>query len=297
MLPAERHFDILSYDDLCLLDMLGKSYLDKDSSTFPYESEVYKTLIEEWADQARQALDKALAILGVSSLPADNELLYQVLTEFEQKLSRNFGAAVEADIRSLFDMSYHKGKYDILLPKEIALEFTVIDEAAITWLQNHHLYWIDHYYTDQLSSQIAKVIEEGMQQGLGRVDIGNDLKKFFKDYPGIASKPDVYFRGLAANGMNRSRSFGMIQGYVDAHVIELEIMAVMDERTSEICREMNGRRIPVSVAVQQRDELMMAASPEDVKTIAPWPKLDDIKGLQTGDILAQGVRMPPFHYF
>jgi hypothetical protein len=43
--------------------------------------------------------------------------------------------------------------------------------------------------------------------------------------------------------------------------------------------------------------LMAAQDPEDVKTIAPWPKLEDIKGKSSKELVAQGVIVPPYHFF
>jgi hypothetical protein len=51
------------------------------------------------------------------------------------------------------------------------------------------------------------------------------------------------------------------------------------------CREMNGKIIPVSRCVDQRDELMAAKDPEDVKTISPWVSAESIKGKSIGSIM------------
>jgi hypothetical protein len=59
---------------------------------------------------------------------------------------------------------------------------------------------------------------------------------------------------------------------------------------------MNGRIIPVSRCVDQRDELMAAKDPEDVKTISPWVSAESIKGKSIGSIMDKGVIMPPLHF-
>ena len=137
---------------------------------------------------------------------------------------------------------------------------------------------------------------EGIKAGLGRTQVAEDLQKFFGDYPGVQNPPLSYWRGFAANGMNRTRQFGLLQSYEDVGITELEVLAVMDERTSAICKDMNGRIIPVSNGLAQRDLMMAAEDPEDVKTISPWPKLEDIKGKSTKNVLDQGVITPPYHF-
>ena len=88
----------------------------------------------------------------------------------------------------------------------------------------------------------------------------------------------------------------MIQAYDEVGVTKLQIVAVMDERTSAVCRQLNGRVIPVATAAGQRDLLMAAQDPEDVKTIAPWVPAKDLEGLSTKAINEQGVIMPPYHF-
>jgi len=88
----------------------------------------------------------------------------------------------------------------------------------------------------------------------------------------------------------------MIKGYQELGIEYLEVLAVMDERTSEICKMMNGRIIPVANAAGQRDAMMAAKSPEDVKTISPWLKPAQLKGLDTKGIMGKGVIMPPYHF-
>jgi SPP1 gp7 family putative phage head morphogenesis protein len=220
----------------------------------------------------------------------------QVLEAFSTRLGTEFGAAVAPDVKSLMDLSYRDGKKFIVEPKDLTFNIAIADETAIAWLQEHHIYWINGYYDKNISDMIAEIIEIGMQEGLSRVEIGDDLKRFFDSYPGLSQKPDVYWRGMAANGMNRSRNVGMIQGYQEVGITMLEFMAVMDERTSDVCREMNGRRFPVATAADQRDKMMGAATPEQAIEYAPWPKIDDIKDLRTSEINAKGVVMPPLHY-
>ena len=62
------------------------------------------------------------------------------------------------------------------------------------------------------------------------------------------------------------------------------------------CRSLNGRVIPLNACVKQRDALMAAEDPEDVKRIAPWLPVQAIKGKRTSALIAQGIGMPPYHF-
>jgi hypothetical protein len=294
-------FPNMTYDGLALyknkaahsLDMLGRPII-KDGPYFPFEWELLTKLLEEWEKGTKDALKKILEIL-TGDMALDEKTALQVIDALEERLGPGFGAVVKADMEDLLDKSYVQGKKEIIEPKQITFNMAPIDQAAIVWLQQHNMFWIENYYSNTLSDLISSIVEKGLEEGLGRLDVAADLKDFFDGYPGVGNKPESYWNIVSSSGMSRSRHFGSVQGYVDAKIVNLVVMAVMDERTSEICREMNGRRIPVARAVEQRDQMMAAKDPEDVKAIAPWPKLEAIQGKSTEDIMAQGVRMPPYH--
>ncbi|MBU1028564.1 MAG: hypothetical protein KKF48_05960 [Nanoarchaeota archaeon] len=263
---------------------------------FPYEGAALRKLLQEWAKATKKAvasIDEFMTRVEWQDLNAEE--LRQLFASLETELGVGFGAAVQADISSLLDKSYRKGKSAILKPKGLPLNFLAIDTDAIAWLQEHHIYWIRNFYSRRLSQGIADIVAEGMAQGLGRVDIGKMLKEAFDGYKGLGVQPEAYWRGLAANGMNRSRNFGQIQGYVDAEIKQIEVVAVLDEKTSSICRELNGKIINVSAAVRQRDALMAATRPEDVEQISPWLSVDEAKGRMRGNV-ADNVGMPPYHF-
>ena len=60
---------------------------------------------------------------------------------------------------------------------------------------------------------------------------------------------------------------------------------------------MIGREIPVSRAIGQRDALMAADDPEDVKTIAAWVPASKIEGASTKTVMDLGAIAPPYHFF
>jgi len=271
-------------------DKKGKAY------ALPYESTFVELLLSQWGKATSSAVRKALKILHARTGEVSDREVKAVLDQVDTQINMQFPAGVEPVVPDLMKKSYRKGRDPIFRKHRIKVVWDQPDIEAIDWLTDHHMYWIGGYYDKHVSASIADTIAEGMTQGLGRNDIGKSLKTFFDDYPGVANKPDSYWRGMAANGMNRSRNFGLIHGYEEVEVDILVVMAVMDERTSEVCREMNGREIPVVRAAKQRDSIMAAKKPEDIKELAPWPALESIKGKATSTILSSGVVMPPYHF-
>jgi antirestriction protein len=73
----------------------------------------------------------------------------------------------------------------------------------------------------------------------------------------------------------------------------------------EICGYLAGKTFQVKHAVAQREKMLAAASPEDVKAAAPWLQTSQIvdfdeEGKVTGgkspaELAAMGIACPPFH--
>lgn len=278
----------------------GASILKAKGTQIPYERAMLKVLLKSWGEASNLAVKKAITKLnGVKGVLGHADI-HNVTELLRDTINVSFLKNTQDGVPVLFDKAYRAGKKSIVDKMGVFMKWEHVDAEALYWLENHHMYWIESFYDKHLSSELSRYVKEGLQEGLGRKDIGKRLKEFFESFEGAPIKPAVYWRGFAANGMNRARNFGLIQGYQDVGVKYLQVLAVMDERTSNICRNLNGKRYPVWAAASQRDMLMNAQDPEDVKIISPWPKIDDIvtKGRvhSTSSLIGSGVIMPPYHF-
>ncbi len=267
-----------------------------EGRVLPFETAMAERLLTGWGNGTQKAVQAAIKGLAARGGDLSQEEINAILAIMNAQIERGFVQPMTKQIPGLITNGYNKAKADIAYKLKRRLTFSALDSESIRWLQDHHLYWIRTYYNKHVSSQIADTIAQGMAEGLGRERIGDRLKDFFDKYPGVKAQPEAYWRGLAANGMNRSRNFGLISGYQQIGVRQLRIVAVMDERTSDICRELNGRVIPLSRAIEQRDALIAAEDPEDVKTIAPWLRADQLAGQSTSRIMDMGIGLPPYHF-
>lgn len=152
-------------------------------------------------------------------------------------------------------------------------------------------YWIGNHF-DGVGDKLCEKIPEFIQAGMGRVEAGEQLEALFSDEYG---KSKSYWRGLAATAINRSRTFGEISGYEEAGVATYEILAVMDERTSPVCKFMNGKVFKVKTAAKTRDDIINS-EPQAVKTNHPWLSFKDVQNMTDEQLQAAGFVMPPFHF-
>ena len=103
-----------------------------------------------------------------------------------------------------------------------------------------------------------------------------------------------HYRMVISNAANKSRNFSRTLTFEEIGVQKLEIVAIIDRKTSDICRTMNGRRIEVRRATSYVREVM-ATDPDEVVKKYPWPKAVPT-GVSTENILDEiNVTLPPYH--
>lgn len=175
------------------------------------------------------------------------------------------------------------------LRRDPALNF--VDQNAIRALEEFNLYPVKHFYDDHLQGKIVEFGTQIIRDGLPLDEAGKLFEEEFKDkYESFSWR---YWQGYANNLVTRSREMGALGGYERAGITHVEIRAVMDRRTTEICRHLHGRIIPVAPLYDQRDALLEATDPDQVKQIAPFFKSGQTQGKATADM---SIGMPPYHF-
>jgi hypothetical protein len=114
------------------------------------------------------------------------------------------------------------------------------------------------------------------------------------EYIGRRLKSVPYWRVVANAAASRAYHYGAMKAGEMLGVRAYQIQAVLDERTSAICQYMNGKEFWLSDAVRLLETAAMGSF-EDVKTVTPWLKLNDIVGADAGELSDLGFMVPPFH--
>jgi hypothetical protein len=203
---------LVTVDDL-LGRMCGCSVVKGEGSPVPYETAMAELLLTRWGKATDEVVTRAVEYLAdiVGPIPGDD--IEIILREVDVILDTKFFDGTEKPLRELFDKSYRKAKRVEAKKLSVGSTFNRIDGEVVDWLTNHHLYWVGKFYDQKVSAAFAETVAEGLREGLGRELMGDRVKLFFQSYPNLAGKPDSYYRMLAANAMNRSRNFGIVQQY------------------------------------------------------------------------------------
>lgn len=185
--------------------------------------------------------------------------------------------------------------------------FTVRDTRAIEYMANTQTFWIRQHFQDDKTQQMSDLVSRQIAEfGGSREDVADALiTKLGRE---LGDKN--YWTVVAAATLNTSRSYSSLRSFEDAGIQRYEVVAMMDERTSTVCRTMNGRVFEVAVSLEVFSKLQNAASPDEYKAIKPWAstytKEDGTLGFKAGDfrfdesvsdaVLAKNnFTFPPFH--
>lgn len=102
------------------------------------------------------------------------------------------------------------------------------------------------------------------------------------------------YRMVVSGAVMKARNFSQALAYRELNIQEMEIVAILDQKTSTICRNMNGRRVRVETAAEYVDEVLGTPADQVVKKF-PW-KPGVPGGSSTDQILAaMPVKLPPYH--
>lgn len=162
-------------------------------------------------------------------------------------------------------------KTNKVLAKEFKVKprFNVKDEKALAFMAGRQKFFIREHFNDTVSNRVLSDIQQQFQRGLGRSEIADVLLSNAENK--IISKNKSYFKVVSSSSVNTSRSYSNLISFNDADVVEFEIVSVVDERTTHICKDvMNGRVFSVSVALDNFEDLQKTKSSEEYKKAHPW---------------------------
>jgi len=279
--------------------------------------------------EAAQALsDAGLGIISQADLDAvldgiDGKMKgYGFTPAMQSKVRKAAGVAISLAMKGALEES----KLDV--PSSFAL----VDKKALNALTKNYTHWVDGYYHSNVREALRVGASEAIvKEGLAGRDAGRRFKEVADHYfkgkagpaPGLPASlsvpksyhgtADQYWDGLANHVAYQGNVFGRIDAFKKIGVTKYRIVAVLDRRTSDICRMMHGQVFTIEQA-QPNLDAWMSDTPADVKDAAGWqkgPALAKEIGLsgykpgattpsmtpaQLNTISSKGLALPPYHF-
>lgn len=214
----------------------------------------------------------------------------------------------------------------------ISPDVTKTDERIATFAAESPGNFIRDEYgrrRDDFSQRAREIVASGVEQGLGRDDIAEQLSTEMTS--AALSRSESYWETVAMSFANRARTYTQLVAFDEAAVDQYRFEAVLDAVTSEVCRFMHGRVFTVEHAVKRFREVERARDPERIEELQPWMQVgadedghqvlfyergdrrrlvaqvdepavgesDDVgsysRALSDDELMAAGVTVPPLH--
>ncbi len=151
----------------------------------------------------------------------------------------------------------------------IAADLNALDKRVIRYLTTSQSGFIRDEYgrrNQAFGNQARSIVAEGLEAGLGRDDISQTLAKAAEQI--VPGRNAFYWEVVSGSFISQGRSFSQLSAYAEAGIERYIIEAILDERTTEICRYLHGKTFTVASALQTFERL--EAEPDAIKDIVPW---------------------------
>ena len=171
---------------------------------------------------------------------------------------------------------------------------------------------IDAIYRDRMIAAMAKAgkfyaekffetrVVPSLFAAVDKAINGNTLAastgyKLVQDALSKGLKDTAYWNVVANAATSRAYHYGLLRGGLVSGYTGVRFIAILDERTSDICRALSGVTWPLYQAMDLMERVAQAETPDEVKNITPWVKADTIKGMSPNELAGIGVMVPPLH--
>ena len=201
--------------------------------------------IEEVVLSVEAFFKKTDGVITQMGAEVSKEQLYGMLSK---ELGIEFNSNLPKRIREVTKQAVND-IYDHTKQQIIQTTFSLPDVKATEYLKSS-----DNFYVGKLfgrySEKMREVLRDAIDKGYGSTDIAKIIKNDVGDF--INLKYYEYER-VARTSSNRVRNWAKINSLHEAGIKVYTITAMLDERTSEICKELDGTQFEVLVAKEHID--------------------------------------------
>ena len=261
-----------------LLHHLLKSKADKNKTP----EEIIDEFIKQHSKLAGKQLEEQLANLLVfisQNYDMDKDVLKQLI---DSKIS-----AMGINVNPLnLEETYKKLS---LQGVSIGIAFDRVDLQAIESMRNN-FYWMRSEFNDKFQSRLMDITQKVFEGEIPRAQMAAKLKEEFSN----ELKMDMsYFEGVSDHIISQSQNIARVNQARKYDAPFYKVVAIMDSKTSDICRSMNGRVIPAEHLERQANAITAAKSMAAKKAAATWR---NEPYLGRSDKMDANFGLPPYHF-
>jgi hypothetical protein len=162
------------------------------------------------------------------------------------------------------------------------------DDRVTKYLSSTHANFVRDEYGNRsvaMSKQAKAIIGKMEAEGRSVKDMQEALAEQLGTSNVLRSR--AYWRGVSNVFVNRSRTYTAFGTYQEASVTLFEVVAVMDEATTDVCRFMDGKVLDLNSALANFGAVENLADPMGVKTENPF-----IRQVKAGPATFLALKIP-----
>ncbi len=190
-------------------------------------------------------------------------------------------------------------------PGGLQFGFNTKDERALAALEQYARKFLSAYYSgwgefgSSASEILAELLQRYYEEGMTDEELSEELGRKLGDY---AQEMQTKMKTAVGHWIFKLAQYGSVAGYEASGIEYAEVVAVIDSKTTDICRRMHGRIIPVGAMRAQLDSALSAGGTGEglERTHRMFSQKDwkeKLSGLSsTADLLRAGAIMPPYHF-
>lgn len=127
-----------------------------------------------------------------------------------------------------------------------------------------------------------------------------DPSEYVGDFQEFATGGFDSLKIISSQHTSRLATWGFVAEAEVEGVTQYKVTAVLDGRTSDFCRMMNGHVFEVEDARKRVNDILALETPDEIAVASPWPSqnkaaMEEYRGWDAADFVAAGLHIPPYH--
>jgi len=273
-----------------------------------YISEVAKAFNSSISSAARSLNSDLSSLNETSSLEQVQELiLTSLLRRWEENFSERVVPIAQSHLESIY--GYYRSREDIFtdargfdkkqsffdIPESV---FSTIDFAAIEYLQNIDSIWLGKFITDEDTiNRINLWVQDAFENGEVPVANNQNTERFIQAFEDQVGLESWKIRRIIETTVNKARSYSSVMYIDQAGIQQFEVVEIIDSKTCDYCRHMNGMILEVQTAVENLQRLVDQPV-QNISEITPFAttiRINEFQNMDASQLQASGINTPSYH--
>ncbi len=224
----------------------------------------------------------------------DKKHIKQILDMFEAYFGESLIEYARRPIIQFVYSAYESGL------SAMGFSLSQMDEEALNTMKKYAFFWLKNNQSETIQQVMKERFEEYFEKGLTLNQLAEKLEEDLND---ILRERKHYWKTVATHWAGTFHNIGTVESYQRAGIQYAKVVAVLDERTTRICRRMHGKIIKVAALVEEKERVInnLKRKRREFKPLVEekdWERFKKIT-LKTNEDFYKNKnipKLPPYHF-